>query len=128
MKEIIITILSSEFIRRKRELTRLSGDFKKCLFEEAKKQNTIQNINSDIKNNWKTVALNGKVVEIDKEEKQEIEKFNSLYEERLLRYNQSQKKIIENKTEQSEREKEALELLSELDSTITELEDEKLKN
>lgn len=32
--------LTSEFIRRKRELTRLSGDFKKCLFEAAKELKT----------------------------------------------------------------------------------------
>jgi type III restriction enzyme len=65
--------LRSEFIRRKRELTRLSGDFKKCLFEVAKKQEIINNINTDIKNNLKTIALNGKVTEIDIEDKQVIE-------------------------------------------------------
>ncbi len=59
---------------------------------------------------------------------QELDKFNSVYEEKLLRYNQSQKKLIENKTDHSEKEKEILELLSELDTTIDELKDQKFKN
>ncbi len=65
--------LTSEFIRRKRELTRLSGDFKKCLFEAAKELKTKDEINTSIKQITKTVAIDGKVKELDKEQKQEIE-------------------------------------------------------
>lgn len=65
--------LTSEFIRRKRELTRLSGDFKKCLFESAKVLNTKDEINTNIKQIIKTVAIDGKVKELDKDQKQEIE-------------------------------------------------------
>ena len=49
---------------------------------------------------------------------QDLDKFKSTFEERLLRYNQSQKKLIENKTDQTEKDKEILELLSELDQTM----------
>ena len=65
--------LSSEFIRRKREQTRLSGDFKKCLFDTAKKLKTKGEINVKIQQIWKTVALGGKVINIDKEDEQKIE-------------------------------------------------------
>jgi len=65
--------LSSEFIRRKREQTRLSGDFKKCLFEVAKKLNTKDEINAKVQHIWKTVVIEGKVTEIDKEDEQAIE-------------------------------------------------------
>jgi len=65
--------LTSEFIRRKRELTRLSGDFKKCLFEAAKELKTKDEINPSIKQITKTVAIDGKIKELDKEQKQEIE-------------------------------------------------------
>lgn len=61
---------------------------------------------------------------------QVLDKFKSTFEEKLLRFSQSQKKIIENKNEheRSESDKFNLELLSELDKTINELEDHKLKN
>lgn len=65
--------LSSEFIRRKREQTRLSGDFKKCLFEVAKKLKTKDEINAKVQHIWKTVVIEGKVTEIDKEDEQVIE-------------------------------------------------------
>lgn len=58
----------SEFIRRKRELTRLSGDFKKCLFDAAKQTNTKNEINSNVKNIQKTFAVEGKVNTIDVEQ------------------------------------------------------------
>lgn len=63
-------------------------------------------------------------------QEQVLDKFKSTFEEKLLRFSQSQKKIIENKKEQerSENDKFNLELLSELDKTINELEDHKLKN
>jgi type III restriction enzyme len=59
---------------------------------------------------------------------QELDKFKSLYEERLLRYNQSQKKLIESKEEQSKKDIENLDWLLDFDKTIDELEDQKLKN
>jgi len=65
--------LTSEFIRRKRELTRLSGDFKKCFYEAAKELNTKDDININIKQITKNLAIDGKLKEIDKEHKQEIE-------------------------------------------------------
>jgi len=65
--------LNSEFIRRKREQTRLSGDFKKCLFEVAKKLKTKDEINAKVQHIWKTVVIEGKVTEIDKEDEQVIE-------------------------------------------------------
>lgn len=63
-------------------------------------------------------------------QEQDLDKFKSTFEEKLLRFSQSQKKIIENKKvqERSENDKFTLELLSELDRTINELEDHKLKN
>jgi len=65
--------LSSEFIRRKRELTRLSGDFKQCLFEAGIKLSTKDEINTKIKKINKTIALEGIVKSIDKYDKQEVE-------------------------------------------------------
>lgn len=65
--------ITSEFIRRKRELTRLSGDFKKCLFEVASKSNTADDINVNIKQITKVVATDGLIKSIDKNQKQEIQ-------------------------------------------------------
>lgn len=65
--------LTSEFIRRKRELTRLSGAFKKCLLDTAKELDTKSDINPNIKEIHKTVGLEGVVKGIDKDEKQEVE-------------------------------------------------------
>lgn len=67
------TVLKSEFIRRKREQTRLSGDFKKCLFETADKLRTKDNINIKVQQIWKSIAIEGKISEIDKEEEQTVE-------------------------------------------------------
>ncbi len=65
--------LTSEFIRRKRELTRLSGAFKKCLLDTAKELDTKSGINPNIKEIHKTVGLEGVVKGIDKDAKQEVE-------------------------------------------------------
>ncbi|PWS25917.1 hypothetical protein DHW03_18975 [Pedobacter yonginense] len=59
---------------------------------------------------------------------QDLDKFKSSFEEKLLRYNKSNKTLIESKEEQSEKDKEVLELLSDLDQTINELKDQKFKN
>jgi len=66
--------LHSEFIRRKRELTRLSGDFKKCLFESAEELKTKENINSNVKEILKSFAADGKIVGVDIEQIIEFEK------------------------------------------------------
>lgn len=65
--------LHSEFIRRKREKTTLSGDFKKCLFEVANQLKTKEKINPSIARIRKTVATDGIVKEIDKGGTQEVE-------------------------------------------------------
>jgi type III restriction enzyme len=65
--------LTSEFIRRKRELTRLSGAFKKCLLDTAEELDTKSDINPNIKEIYKTVGLEGVVKGIDKDAKQEVE-------------------------------------------------------
>jgi len=57
--------LRSEFIRRKRELTRLSGDFKKCVFDAAEEQQTKDNINSNAREITKSIGSEGRVVDID---------------------------------------------------------------
>ena len=56
--------LHSEFIRRKRELTRLSGDFKQCLFQAVKEQNTKE-ISINVREITKAFAAEGKIVDID---------------------------------------------------------------
>ncbi|MDT0646569.1 DEAD/DEAH box helicase family protein [Zunongwangia sp. F260] len=65
--------LTSEFIRRKRELTRLSGAFRKCLLDSAKELDTKSEINPNIKEIHKNVGLEGVVKGIDKDSKQEVE-------------------------------------------------------
>jgi len=66
--------LCSEFIRRKRELTRLSGGFKKCLFEAAKELKTKDEINTNVKDIQKSFAVEGKAATIDLEQDIEFEK------------------------------------------------------
>lgn len=66
--------LHSEFIRRKRELTRLSGDFRKCLFEAAEILNTKNEINANIKDIPKSFAVEGKITGIDNEQVIEFDK------------------------------------------------------
>jgi len=66
--------LNSEFIRRKRELTRLSGEFKKCLSDAAEELQTKDNINSNVKDIQKSFAVEGKAMNIDTEQVIEFEK------------------------------------------------------
>jgi len=54
--------------------------------------------------------------------------FKSIYEEQLLGVNKSNQLLLENKKDKSEKETIELELLDELDKTIDELKDTKLKN
>lgn len=58
--------LFSEHIRRKRELTRLSGDFKNIFNEAAKENNLKENINVDITRIRKTIGVGGRIDELDK--------------------------------------------------------------
>ena len=66
--------LYSEFIRRKRELTRLSGDFKKCLFDAADELKTKDEIDINKKEISKTLGLEGRVEGIDEPTKVIFEK------------------------------------------------------
>lgn len=70
--------LVSEFIRRKRELTRLSGDFKKCVFVAAAELMIVDNVNTKVTNLQKTIGINGSTATIDAEQ---AIKFN---EERII--------------------------------------------
>lgn len=65
--------ITSEFIRRKRELTRLSGDFKKCLFEAASELEIKDSINPNIKEISKTLAVEGRITILDKGQAIEFE-------------------------------------------------------
>lgn len=60
-----IVKLHSEFIRRKRELTRLSADFKRCLFQVAKEYIDNDKISINVKEITKDFAAEGKVIDID---------------------------------------------------------------
>lgn len=65
--------LFSEHIRRKRELTRLSGDFK-TVFNQAEKEYDLKNkINSDVTQISKTIKLSATVSELDKGGEQEVQ-------------------------------------------------------
>lgn len=61
-------------------------------------------------------------------QEQDLEKFKSIFEERLLRYQKSNQVFLEQKKDKTEKETLELELLEELDKTIDELKDTKLKN
>ena len=58
--------LFSEHIRRKRELTRLSGDFKNMFNEAAKENKLKESINTNVSQISKTVKLLGRIEELDK--------------------------------------------------------------
>lgn len=70
--------IHSEFIRRKRELTRLSGDFKKCLFEAAEELKTKDEINPNVNYIQKSFGVEGKVIGIDSKQKIEFGKHISI--------------------------------------------------
>jgi type III restriction enzyme len=59
---------------------------------------------------------------------QELDGFSSFYERNLLHYSASQKVILNDKGVENEKEKEELVWLSELEKTISELDDEKERN
>lgn len=65
--------LFSEHIRRKRELTRLSGDFKTVFNQAAKEYDLKNKINSDVTQISKTIKLSATVSELDKGGEQEVQ-------------------------------------------------------
>lgn len=65
--------LFSEHIRRKRELTRLSGDFKKVFFQAAQGYGLKGKINLDVTQITKTVKLGATIKELDKGGEQDVQ-------------------------------------------------------
>ena len=65
--------LFSEHIRRKRELTRLSGDFKTVFNQAAKEYDLKNKINSDVTQISKIIKLGATVTELDKGGEQEVQ-------------------------------------------------------
>ena len=65
--------LFSEHIRRKRELTRLSGDFKGVFFQATNEYDLRNKINCDVTHILKTIKLNAIVEELDKGGEQEVQ-------------------------------------------------------
>lgn len=63
----------SEHIRRKRELTRLSGDFKVVFSQAAEKYGLKNKINCDVTKIFKTIKLDAIVKELDKGGEQEAQ-------------------------------------------------------
>lgn len=60
--------LFSEHIRRKRELTRLSGDFKGMFNQSAENKKLKESINTNVSQISKTIKLSGSIGELDKEQ------------------------------------------------------------
>ena len=65
--------LFSEHIRRKRELTRLSGDFKGVFFQATNEYDLRNKINCDVTQILKTIKLNAIVEELDTGGEQEVQ-------------------------------------------------------
>lgn len=66
--------LHSEFIRRKVELTRLSADFKQCLFEAAEQLGTKDLINPNVREVQKSIQVDGRIEIIDLEQTVEFDR------------------------------------------------------
>lgn len=64
--------LFSEHIRRKRELTRLSGDFKTVFFQAAQEYGLKDKINCDVTQITKRIKLGATIKELDKGGEQDI--------------------------------------------------------
>jgi len=76
--------LVSEFIRRKRELTRLSGDFRKCLIEAAvEMQDELFALNYDVKISHKTLGVAGEIHDIDMTQEVEFSKTIAIEKDRV---------------------------------------------
>jgi len=75
--------LPGELVRRKRELFRLSGEFKDCLFEAAKEQKIDdKKINIGKITFSKSVGLEGKISEIDKKQAVDFQKERTIVKDR----------------------------------------------
>lgn len=75
--------LPSQLVRRKRELFRLSGEFKDCLFEAAKEQKIDdKKINIGKITLSKSVGLEGKISEIDKKQAVDFQKERTIIKDR----------------------------------------------
>jgi type III restriction enzyme len=65
--------LFSEHIRRKRELTRLSGDFKTVFFQAAQEFGLKDRINCDVTQITKTIKFGAAIKELDKGGEQDVQ-------------------------------------------------------
>lgn len=75
--------LPSELVRRKRELFRLSGEFKDCLLEAAKEQKIDdKKINIGKITFSKSVGLEGKISELDKKQAVDFQKERMIVKDR----------------------------------------------
>jgi len=75
--------LPSELVRRKRELSRLSGGFKDCLFEASKELKiTDKKINIGKITFVKNVGLEGKISELDKKQSVEFHQERTIIRDR----------------------------------------------
>src|SRR3989344_130771 len=75
--------LPSELVRRKRELFRMSGEFKDCLFEAAKELKIDdKKINIGKVSFSKNVGVEGKIAELDKKQAVEFRKEKTIIKDR----------------------------------------------
>ena len=75
--------LPSELVRRKRELFRMSGEFKDCLFEAAKELKIDdKKINIGKVSFSKNVGVEGKIAELDKKQAVEFHKERTIVKDR----------------------------------------------
>ncbi len=74
--------LPSQYIRRKREKQRLSGDFKKCLFKAANKLKIKEKINIGQVKHKKDIGINGQVEDIDRIQDISFKNKREIYKDR----------------------------------------------
>jgi len=72
-------ILLSEHIRRKRELTRLSGDFKTVFFQAAEDYKLKDRINVNITRIRKNIKTDGHIIELDHSQEVEFKGTKEIY-------------------------------------------------
>ena len=74
--------LPNQYIRRKREKQRLSGDFKECLFKATDKFKIKKRINTGTVPHKKTIGVNGEVKGIDKIQDISFKSKRAIYKDR----------------------------------------------
>lgn len=74
--------LPSQFIRRKREKTRLSGKFKDCLLSSADEMEIKKQLNVNFYTHTKSIGTEGSVSDIDKSQKVEFQKSLNIAKDR----------------------------------------------